>query len=129
MHFGEHLTIDGYGGNFQKLNDKELVLSFLKEIADMLEMKILLGPEIVEAPDTGHKDPGGWSGFVIIQESHISIHTFVQRGFLTADIYSCKNGIINVDLFKKYITEKFNLKDLETNFIKRGKKYPRENIY
>ncbi len=27
MHFGEHLTIDGYGGNFEKLNDEEWWLS------------------------------------------------------------------------------------------------------
>jgi len=39
------------------------------------------------------KDPGGWSGFVIIAESHISIHTFPARRFVSIDVYTCKNGL------------------------------------
>ena len=36
--------------------------------------------------------PGDWgvSGFVLIAESHISIHTFPDRGYVNIDIFSCK---------------------------------------
>lgn len=127
-HFGEHLTIDGYDGNKELLNDRDFILKFIRELPEILGMKILAEPQIVLAPDNGLKDPGGWSSFVIIAESHISIHTFPARGFLTADVYTCKNGM-DTEFIKKHFTEKFNLKDLETNFIIRGMKYPKDNIY
>lgn len=32
----------------------------------------------------------GWSTLAMIAESHIAIHTFPEGGYLTADVYSCK---------------------------------------
>jgi S-adenosylmethionine decarboxylase len=121
-HFGEHLTIDGYGGNHDLLNNKDLVLRCLKELPKKLEMNILKEPEVVFAPSISEKDPGGWSGFVIISESHISIHTFPARGFVSIDIYSCKNGM-DTEVIQDYFKSAFMLEELETNFIIRGKKY------
>ena len=31
-HFGEHLTIDGYGGEFNSLNDKRIVTEVLEDL-------------------------------------------------------------------------------------------------
>jgi len=125
--FGEHLTIDGYEGDFDKLNSKEVVLKCLQELPEILEMKTLSEPQVYFAPENDVKDPGGWSGFVVIAESHISLHTFPARGFLTADAYSCKSGM-NCEFIVNYFKEKFDLRDTEVNFIKRGTKYPLENI-
>ena len=120
--------IDGYGGSKDKLNDKELVIKCLVELPQKLGMRPLSAPEVYLAEDNNIKDPGGWSGFVVIAESHISIHTFPKRGFVSADVYTCKNGM-NTKFIGEYFTEKFGLKDIETNFIKRGTKYPTENKY
>ena len=128
MHFGEHLTIDGYGGNFQKLNDKELVFKCLNELPKKIGMKKLSEPSIYHALPNGKKDPGGWTGVVAIQESHISIHTFPKRGFVSPDVYSCKNGL-DTEFIIDYFKDAFNLQDIEQNFIKRGTRYPKENIY
>lgn len=128
MHFGEHLTIDGYGGEKDKLNDESLVKQCLQELPGKLGMGILMGPQVVRAPSNDKKDPGGWTGFVIIAESHISIHTFPLRGFVSVDVYTCKNDM-DTDFVSKYFKEKFGLKDIEQNFIKRGTRYPKENIY
>ena len=127
MNFGEHLTIDGYGGNKEKLNDKELVLRCLNELPDELGMKKLSKPEIYFAQGNNSKDPGGWSGFVVIEESHISIHTFPGRGFISADVYTCQNGM-NTSYILDYFTRQFDLKDIEKNFIKRGTRYPDKNL-
>lgn len=127
MQFGEHLTIDGYNGDENLLNSKETVFSILLELPKKLGMKILTEPLVVSAPDNGLKDPGGWTGFVIIAESHISIHTFPKRGFVSADIYTCKNGI-DTQTIIDYFTNAFKLGDIETNFIKRGTRYPLENL-
>lgn len=127
IQFGEHLTIDGYNGDIQLLDSKEIVLSVLCDLPEKLGMNILTEPSVVSAPEIGLKDPGGWSGFVIIAESHISIHTFPKRGFVSADIYSCKNGM-DTQFVIDYFTDTFKLKDVETNFIKRGTRYPFENL-
>ncbi|KKQ78178.1 MAG: S-adenosylmethionine decarboxylase proenzyme [Candidatus Zambryskibacteria bacterium RIFCSPLOWO2_01_FULL_39_39] len=122
MHFGEHLTIDGYGGSKEKLNNKELVLECLNELPEQLGMHKLAEPVVYSAPNNDKKDPGGWSGFVVIAESHISIHTFPDNGFLSADVYTCKNGMDN-EFILNYFKEKFDLQDIEHNFIKRGTRY------
>lgn len=127
QHFGEHLTLDGYGGSTQKLNDKRVVLNCLKELPDMLDMHILAGPEVYFAEGNGGKDPGGWSGFVVIAESHISIHTFPGRGFVSIDVYTCKNGLAT-DHIVSYFINQFDLQDTEVNFIERGLKYPTKNL-
>ena len=128
MHFGEHLTIDGYGGNKKLLDNKNLLLKILNNLPSLLGMKILLEPQVVYASGNNKKDPGGWTGFVIIAESHISIHTFPLRGFVSIDVYTCKNGM-NTDFILKYFKKQFDLKDIETNFIKRGTRYPEKNLY
>ena len=63
MHFGEHVMIDGYSGNYEKLNDKELVLNCLNDLPEKLGMHKLAEPEVYFAPANDKKDPGGWSGF------------------------------------------------------------------
>lgn len=127
MNFGVHLTIDGYGGDKEKLNNRELVLNCLNELPSILGMKTLAEPCIYFAEGNNLKDPGGWSGFVVIQESHISIHTFPGRKFLSSDVYTCKNSLDKA-IILDYFREKFELEDIEDNFIKRGTRYPTRDI-
>src|SRR5690349_9704441 len=125
MQFGEHVTIDGYGGDHDLLDDEQVILNLLNDLPNKLEMGTLCEPLVVAAPDNGLKDPGGWSGFVILAESHIALHTFPKRKFVSADVYTCKNGT-DVNKIVKYFTEAFNLDDVESNFLKRGTRYPTE---
>ena len=127
MHFGEYLMIDGYGGSYEKLNDQSFVLSCLQELPEKLGMKKLADPEVYFAEGNDKKDPGGWSGFVVIMESHISVHTFPARGFVSIDVYTCQNNI-DRDRIVGYFSDKFDLSDTEVNFVIRGTKYPAENV-
>jgi S-adenosylmethionine decarboxylase len=127
MHFGEHITIDGYGGNHDLLDNGEYVRGCFTELLDVLGMHPLTEPEVISAPDNQIKDPGGWSGFVIIAESHIAIHTFPKRRFISADVYTCQNGL-DTELVTNYFKDKFELEEVETNFVIRGKKYPEHNV-
>lgn len=120
--FGTHLTIDGYGGSYEKLFDMKRIFKVLNDLPSFLGMKKLTTPYVVDAPPTTPKDQGGISGFVMIAESHISIHTFPHRRFLTADVYSCKP--FDTDKTVKFFKKQFELDDLEINIIKRGLKFP-----
>ncbi len=128
--FGEHLIFDAYGCNPKKLNDMELCYDVLNTLVKMAEMSQMTPPMVIKSEGNlvlGGKDPGGFTGFVIIEESHISIHTFAKRGFVTIDLYSCKQfpseGIV------EYLKKTFEAKDADVMKIERGLKYPDENIY
>lgn len=127
--FGEHFMLDGYNGNFEKLNNRELVLSCLNELPRLVNMTKLSDPEVYfAAGEDSTKDSGGWSGFVVITESHISIHTFPKKGFVSIDVYTCKNGM-DISFISNYFIKKFELKETETNFVKRGTRFPVKDIY
>ncbi len=128
QNFGEHFMLDGYMGDYDKLNNKNLVEELLNKLPSELGMKKLSDPEVYFAESNDKKDPGGWSGFVVIMESHISIHTFPKKGFVSADVYSCKDGLDITYVIQRF-KEAFKLKEVETNFVKRGTKFPVENIY
>lgn len=89
-------------------------------------MHLLTPPYVVEATGNHKRDPGGYSGFVMIQESHISIHTFPKRRFVSIDAYSCKN--FSTAPVIAYFTRVFGIQKAEINTIIRGKEYPRANV-
>lgn len=126
-HFGEHIMVDGYRGDAAKLNDGDLVRNSLLELCALLRMHALAPPLIANAPDSDFKDPGGWSGFLIISESHIALHTFPRRQFLSADVYSCRNGMA-AEQIVEFLERSFALQEVETNFVRRGLKYPVHNL-
>ncbi len=127
INFGVHLTLDGYGGDPKKLNDGELVKKCLEELPDKLGMHKIFGPEVLECGAANPKDSGGFSGFVMIAESHISCHTFPFRKFVSIDVYTCKSKM-DKDFVVSYFKEAFGLTDVETNFIKRGTRFPAEDL-
>lgn len=126
-HFGEHVMIDGYGGSEKLLNSKELLYSCLLFLPPRLGMRALAAPVVYHADPNDKKDPGGWSGFVVIAESHISIHTFPGRRFVSIDAYTCQNGL-DVDFISDFFKKAFALEDMEVQFAKRGTRYPMENL-
>jgi S-adenosylmethionine decarboxylase len=91
-------------------------------------MHKLIEPFLVELGHHSAKDPGGVSGFVMIAESHISVHTFPLRGFVSADVYTCQNSL-DTEQICAYFADAFGLQDLEINVVKRGTRYPQHNIY
>jgi S-adenosylmethionine decarboxylase len=68
------------------VSSSEFLKVFLAELASCVEMHILAGPLIAE----GHPDNPGMTGFVVVDYSHISIHTFTAHDEALIDIFSCK---------------------------------------
>lgn len=58
----------------------------LTELPPIIDMKVLFGPTVVE----GVPENPGFTGFVIIDYSHISIHQFSENSEALIDIFSCK---------------------------------------
>ena len=127
INFGIHLTLDGYGGIPEKLNDKGLVFKCLDELPTKLDMHKMFGPHVMECPEVSEKDSGGYSGFVMISESHMSCHTFPWRKFASIDVYTCGNEL-DKDFIINYFKEAFGFTDVETNYIKRGTRFPASDL-
>jgi S-adenosylmethionine decarboxylase len=84
-----HLVIDGFGGNVAKMWDVELVRQFLNSYPEALGMTRITEPRVLEYQAPKPED-SGVSGFVIIAESHISIHTFPEKSYVNIDLFSCR---------------------------------------
>ncbi len=121
-HFGVHLTLDGYGGDVALLNSMDGVFRCLQELPGHLHMRTITTPYVVRVGSNETKDPGGLSGFVMIAESHISIHTFPDDKFVSIDVYTCQNQLDSQAVIK-YFTDAFKLAEVETNEIVRGKRW------
>lgn len=124
--FGMHLMLDGYNCDPNPLKDANVVYKLLDELPEKIAMTKMTAPYIVFTEGNQIKDPGGWSGFVLIQESHISIHTFIKRKFFTFDLYSCKE--FDEKIVVKYLKKLFKTQDIEFSVEERGKKYPEKNL-
>jgi len=58
----------------------------------------------------GISSPPGFANVRVLDESHISAHSYSEQGILAIDIFTCgnlKNGIKAGELCKKYILENF----------------------
>jgi S-adenosylmethionine decarboxylase len=84
-----HLTIDGFGGSAAKLGSETLVRSLLDRYPGAINMTKITSPMVMEYVGDKPED-WGVTGFVIIAESHISIYTFSDRGYVSVDVFSCK---------------------------------------
>jgi S-adenosylmethionine decarboxylase len=65
----------------------------------------------------------GITGIVIIAESHLSVHSFEEKGYCFIDIFSCKD--MDVEKAIQITLDTFKPADYEVNMVKRGKDFPR----
>jgi len=122
-YYGLHLMVDGYGADNRLLHDVSHIFDVLDKLPGIIGMRKIGFPHMAKFDE---EDIAGVSGVVMIMESHISIHTYSKKDFLTADIYSCKefDSQTAVDFLKR----SFNIQQMETHLVKRGAKFPVANV-
>ena len=121
--FGLHLTLDGYGCSPEKLANLDLIYEFLDHCPNLIQMTKIMPPYVFKYQAQVPED-WGLSGFVLIAESHISIHTFPERSYLSLDIFSCKD--FDYHQAVAYASELFGIARHEINLLDRGLEFPRE---
>ena len=122
--FGQHLTIDASFCNRKKLTDQSLVYDILNNLPKKLGMIKMTLPHVVKWMDPG-ATIDGVSGFVMIAESHISIHTFPEKDYVFIDVFSCKG--FDVDSAVKLLVNAFGAKKHTEKVINRGTDFPRSH--
>jgi S-adenosylmethionine decarboxylase len=102
-----HSLIDLYNVKFDLLNELDLLLPVLKNIAKIVNLNIL--------DISYHKfNPQGLTVMLLLSESHISIHTWPEKNMACLDILSCKNNPIDYldEIIKMFDTTIFKHKNI-----------------
>jgi S-adenosylmethionine decarboxylase proenzyme len=63
--------------------------------------------------------PQGVSGVVIIQESHLTIHTWPELGYAAVDLFTC-GATIDADAAIAYLQNALGAQHVSTQYIERG---------
>jgi S-adenosylmethionine decarboxylase len=112
-----HLTIDGYGDNPRLMQDEQFIYQLLDSYPARIGMTKISSPHVFKYIGSKPED-WGISGLVFIAESHISIHTFVERCYINIDVFSCKD--FNAEQVVKDFKDKFQLTRLSSRLINRN---------
>ena len=115
-----HLVIDGYGDDSEKLKDVDLIFRFLDEYPASIGMTKIIPPQVYTYRGQTPED-WGVSGFVLIAESHISVHTFPDRRYINIDIFSCREFDPTASL--EQVKSTFSLPDVKVWTLERGLEY------
>lgn len=116
-----HITVDGYGGSADALADKSVISAFLDAYPEKIGMSKIAQPHIT-AYHAENPEDSGISGFVLIAESHISIHTFPRRRFAWVDVFSCKG--FDSDIALDFVKQTFGMEHMEVRRLDRGFEFP-----
>jgi len=120
--FGPHLTLDLNKCNKNKLSDYNLVFNLLNELPEKIGMTKITQPYVFPYNGLNQED-SGITGIVIIAESHISLHSFIEKDYVFIDVFSCKP--FDVEFAKKYFIDAFEAGKSTVNVIERGLDFPK----
>lgn len=120
--FGPHLTLDLNHCNPEKVSNYDLVFDVLNSLPDMIGMTKITQPYVFKYSGSVPEDEG-ITGFVVIAESHISIHTFQKKNYAFIDLFSCKH--FDYEFAQKYLIDVFESQKPTVNVLMRGYDFPR----
>ena len=120
--FGPHLVFDGYECLLRRLEDLDGLYRFLDRLPDQIRMTKIMPPYVFRHGTPGTPD-AGVSGFVLIAESHISVHTFPARRYMNVDIFSCEPFAVEGAI--KVIKRVFAPRRVDWKLLDRGREFPK----
>lgn len=108
---GTHFLIEAYRCDAEKLNDPVFLKTVLEQAADKSKAT-LLNVAI-------HKfEPQGVTGFALLAQSHISIHTWPETNYAAVDVYTCGDEAMP-ELACDFITKALGSRSHHCSIVKR----------
>jgi len=102
------------------LESEDLIYDLLDHYPSQIGMTKVAPPQVFKYMGSKSED-WGISGFVLIAESHISIHTFPERYYVNIDIFSCKD--FDSEQATRELKDRFEFAELQTHLLNRGLEY------
>jgi S-adenosylmethionine decarboxylase len=118
--FGRHVAVDTWGVDFDILNDCEYLKDRMIEAAEKCGATVL-------SVQSKQFEPQGATVLVLLSESHLSIHTYPEKGFAALDCYTC-GETVDPQVAIDYLLEIFKPKRVYDKMLQRGLEGPIEVI-
>src|SRR6516165_3019605 len=112
-----HLMLELYHCKPETLVDAALLRHVLDEYPAHVDME-KVSPVNLYQIETSNPLDAGLSGFVVIAQSHISLHTWPEYGEVDIDICSCKD--FSQEEATAFAKQMFQTDDVEAHFVVRG---------
>jgi S-adenosylmethionine decarboxylase len=117
-----HVMLDLYECNPELLADETFLCQVLDEYPDLIGME-KVSPIELRYIATSNPLDAGYSGFVIIATSHVSLHVWPAYKMANMDIFSCEH--FDQESVVRFATMKFQSEDVEVNVVERATRSPR----
>ena len=99
-HLGYHILVDMSGVTPSTCEDDAFLLGILKNAAEKSGSTIINTARY----HFGHISPPGCSVFVMLDESHVSAHSYAEHGLIAFDIFVCgKTARQKADIIRELI--------------------------
>jgi S-adenosylmethionine decarboxylase len=119
---GTHCLLELYGCDAERINDPTFIERILTEAAQVSNATLI-------KTFVHQFEPQGVTGFALLGESHISLHSWPESGYVAADCYTCGDRAVpelacefltrelkakssSVSTFKRFSSDSLQLKDL-----------------
>ena len=110
--FGRHVAVDAWGVDFDLLNNADALQAHLVEAAEACGATVL-------SVQSKQFEPQGATVLVLLSESHLSIHTYPEKGFAAIDCYTC-GETVDPQLAVDYLVETLKPKSVFAKKLIRG---------
>ncbi|MGB0885731.1 MAG: polyamine aminopropyltransferase [Chitinophagales bacterium] len=109
---GRHILVEYYNCSSEILNDVTIIENSMVEAAKAADATVINS-------SFHHFSPYGVSGVVVIQESHLAIHTWPEYGYAAVDLFTCGDEI-NPWICFEYLKKAFKSETHSAMEINRG---------
>lgn len=113
MFKGKHLLIDCRNVSRESCLDDKAMLSAMAKASEKAGASVISQVRY----HFGHNSPPGFTGIVLLDESHCSAHTYADQGLIALDIFTCGNTDPHQVL--KYIQEEIDLGEVTIREVDR----------
>lgn len=117
-HLGQHVIIELWGCN-DGINDADLVRTAMLEAVQAANATLL---DI----NVHTFSPHGVTGVAVLSESHLSVHTWPEYGYMAADIFTCGDTtkpVAAADVLRRFFEpQEFDVQQLKRGIFTRSRK-------
>jgi S-adenosylmethionine decarboxylase len=106
-----HLLVDFISGDTELLSEPDLGVRHLRE-------SVIAGGATVLQQHTHQFEPGGYSGVLLLAQSHASIHTWPEDGLVSIDVFGC--GPMDINAMLVQLRERFSPTSERVEHVRRG---------
>jgi len=110
--FGRHCAVDAWGIDFDLINNADFLKDRMVEAAEESGATVL-------SVQYKQFEPQGATVLVLLSESHLSIHTYPEKGFAALDCYTC-GDTVDPEVAINYLMKVLKPQTAYPKLLKRG---------